>query len=229
MNVLALEMSTDRATLAAVDQHGQAIEEWIPSTVRGWGSGVPEAIERIMHQAGWTWDHVQGYAAGRGPGRYSGMRAALTTMQALALPGGHPVRAIGSGRVLVETVTAEYPDQDRIMIVGDARRDRVWLGLFERTESGWDLSMDWRLATVEEWAALSEGPILCASSEWTRLEPLLRTKKAPSRHWIERDVFPSAIHLARLAQAMERAGTPHEEPLPIYLHPPVATPPSRFQ
>jgi tRNA threonylcarbamoyl adenosine modification protein YeaZ len=218
-------MSTDRGCVAAIDGAGLMMEEVIPGTVRGWGNGIPEIIERIRQRAGWSWEQVDLFAAGRGPGRYSGMRAALTTMQVLALPGATPVRAVSSGRVLVQAAGAERPEQDRIMIVGDARRERVWLGLFERTAGDWTQTLDWRLATVREWAALSDDHVLCVSSEWSRLEPMLREKQAPARNWIERDIFPSAIDLARIAQKLEKINAPREEPLPIYLHPPVAIPP----
>ena len=44
------------------------------------------------------------YVAGRGPGNYSGMRAAITTAESLALPGNTPLLAVSSGLAVTSAV-----------------------------------------------------------------------------------------------------------------------------
>lgn len=229
MKVLAVELSSGVGSVALVEDEQCVCSRLLPAG-NGRSENVFGAVETLRAEAGWSWSDVALFAAGRGPGRYSGMRIALTAVRSLALPGEVPVRAVSSGAALAGALAAGRPDTARFLIVGDARRERIWLGDFVREGTGVRERGEWRLLTVDELRGVcnNDASLCIATSEWDRLEPmLLRTGTVPSGWCIEENVYPSAEWVARLALAAERAQANPEPLAPIYLHPPVARPPAR--
>jgi tRNA threonylcarbamoyladenosine biosynthesis protein TsaB len=178
-----------------------------------------------MAAAGWTFDRLDLLAAGRGPGNYSGLRSALTVVQALALPADQPVFAVSSGKILATALAREFPDVSRFAIAGDARRRHLWLGLFERDASVLSMITDWQLLAPGDFAARVPADTLIASPEFERLKEggLLAPDVFETFQWIPENRFPDAGTLAALACA--RQGRDSEPVTPVYMHPPVATPP----
>lgn len=223
MKVLAIEMSTMAGSVALLEDDATVAAVDMPRA-QARTSTLFETLEQVRSAAGWAWDEVELFAAGRGPGRYSGMRVALTAAQGLALPGRRPVRAVSSGAALAHALAAAHPDRHSFAVLGDARRERVWLGVFERHDAKLAMTRDWQLSAFDELAGLLPGQALCASSEWDRLQPGLTAAGLSERTWVREDVYPSAEWVGRLTLSLERSADQGEPLLPIYLHPAVNAP-----
>lgn len=213
MLTLALELSSPRASLALLEEDRVLAEEaWADAGPRS--LGLFARLEALLRRAGVAPGAVEGYAVGRGPGSYTGLRVALTTAQALALPAGRPVWAVSSGAALAAEVFAAE-GVERLAVVGDARRDRLWHGLFERAGAGNEPPAGWQLSPVAEWTA--GAGVVAVSSAWDQLAPRLG---GAAVRWLPGNRYPGAAWVGRCA--LRRRGGAAEPLTPIYLHPPVA-------
>jgi tRNA threonylcarbamoyl adenosine modification protein YeaZ len=245
MRILAIELSADPGSVALLEGNRVVVSLPLPRA-QGRAAVLFDALARMQNETGCAWDSIDLFAAGRGPGRYAGMRVALTTVQHLALPGNKPVRAVSSGWALAASMEPA-PDQP-VAVLGDARRERVWCGLFTGTNtiprpcSDWqlialaDIGEQWReqaahgatpalasvLATLMNVPLLSSATPLLVSPEWERLLPLLQQAGIVPAATGRRTACPDAAWVGRLAYAEAVQQWPAQPVTPIYMHPPVA-------
>ncbi len=224
MNILSIELSSAQGSLAVLrGAEVLAQESWAES--RRGGRPFFEMLQRLPIQCGLTLADFELITVGRGPGSFSGSRVALTAAQTLALADGIPLHAVSSGEALARRLGGET-GRDRVAVVGDARREQLWIGQICRdAEGGWSLFQDWSLVRIDDVESMIDAGVLAASPDWSTKGDLLKAA-APDATWIERDTVPHAVDVARLALARIRAGLPSEPPVPLYLHPPVFVEPS---
>ena len=67
---------------------------------------------------------------------FSGLRVGFTVANALALPDGKKVIAVGSGEAMALALSEELKIAQNIAVIGDARRQMCWLGKFDCNENG---------------------------------------------------------------------------------------------
>ena len=218
MNLLALELSSPRGSAALLRDGAPPLgESWAEE--RTGGRAVFEAVECLLAKAGLRAADIDCVAAGRGPGRYSGMRIALTAAETLLLPDGGRAVAVSSGAALAMAVLEET-DVAEAAVVGDARRDRLWVGVFRRGANvPVEPTVDWRLWLPAELGSIVPAGAALVSSEYARVSALAHS--AAGLNWIREDRFPDAAALGRIALARMTAGQPSEPMTPIYMHPPV--------
>ena len=198
MKLLALEFSTEAASLALLDDGEVAASLPVDAGHRR-SQGIFDAVEKLLKGAGWTLADVEAFAVGRGPGSYTGLRVSLTAANGWALPEKKKVWTVSSGAALAAEILAKRPDVERVVAWGDARRGTIWAGLFERGVGG-DVSQEgeWKLLSAEargvEWAG----------AHWPE------TGRSPQAEWVGRLFF---------------AGGASEELQPVYLHPAVIAAP----
>ena len=108
----------------------------------------------------------------------------------------------------------------RVAIVGDARRDRLWFGLFERDPEGHVRTCaDWSLCRAMELKSRLPADTQLASPDYEKLKTALPDCE---ELWIpDGPHFPDAVELALLALERAQAGHPPEPATPIYMHPAV--------
>lgn len=215
---MAIECSSSRGSVALVEDDEVVAVHDVADSRRS-ATVLFDALEAARTEACWEWSDFALFAAGRGPGRYAGMRVALTAAQGLALPGNKPVRAISSGAALAHELAATHPERDRMVVAGDARRGHFWFGVFDRQGTDVKQVMDWQLGNEHDLNRIITSNTIAVTSEWDRLAPLIQTAG-----WIEEDVYPSAQWVARLARIAPQEDFPAEPLSPIYLHPAVDQP-----
>lgn len=219
MITLAIEASSPRGSVALL-RGGECLArtEWFAAGPAG--SGIFPAVREVLSEAGCGARDVELFVAGRGPGNYSGMRLALTLARVLALPRGARVQAADSAAALADELLDES-GVDRVVLLGDARRGRVWAGLFERADPLRFPAGGWTLYEPEAFLA-AHGADLAASSERDRVDAVFRgLPDARSPRWLGESRFPDAGRLARLVHRRNAAGHPGDPPVPLYLHPAV--------
>lgn len=189
---LALEWSSTRLSVAW-RQQGQT-EEKVLEMKRFQAELALPMLKNILED---LFD-IREIRIGRGPGNYSGIRQSLAWAFGYCAPGDILLRPCSSGRAQARRLLREI--EGPFAILGDARRGIWWGCVFG---GGRD---DWRLQSPEAWAReLAYIPVF--SQETRRL--------AKADFPIQED-FPRATDLLNLSDDFEA-----EEPVPLYLHPPV--------
>ncbi|HNR93401.1 MAG TPA: tRNA (adenosine(37)-N6)-threonylcarbamoyltransferase complex dimerization subunit type 1 TsaB [Kiritimatiellia bacterium] len=219
MKILAVELSAFQGSAALSGPDDFSLQE-VWDQERGRHEGVFSRLSALLSQAGWGWGDVDCFAAGRGPGIYSGLRTALTCAQTLALPGEKSVYCVSSGAVLARGASREM-NASRVAVVGDARRSLLWYGVFDFSLSETDSPAEWQMVKSSELCARLPAGVPVVSSDWERLEPNLAAQGLDGLNWIRGNRYPRARDLAALVRLRMEQGLPSEKPVPVYMHPPV--------
>ena len=204
MKIFALELSSRFGSVALVE-NGEVMAE------KSWEETFKNRQQLFdsMAELGVDWEQVDLFAVGRGPGAFSGMRIGFSIINSLAAPGGKPVYALNSGAALAAQCGA-----DRTAVVGDARRKKVWAGIF----SGTELKKDFQLLELEELKGFIPEDTLVVSPDHDRLEELLENFQTLD---VAEPVFPTAGVLGKLVAQRLEEGIESEPFEPLYMHPPV--------
>jgi tRNA threonylcarbamoyl adenosine modification protein YeaZ len=229
MIALGIELSSRQGSVALL-KDGVALGEktWLGERVRH--NILFQTLDILLDETGVSYSDISLYAVGRGPGSFSGMRMAFAAAQALALPAKTEVRAVSSGAALAFQVAQTlFSEQNRegqtgvsvpqqIAVVGDARREQFWIGLFSaaafhergprsRPSATVEQTGEWRLTPYKEVCFPAGTRIISSDAE--RLTSCFPT--------IGNARFPLASDVAALA-VMQKIPEPLE---PLYMHPPV--------
>lgn len=204
MKIFAIELSSKFGSAAVVESGRVVVEQRWEENFKS-RQQLFDAIEAMMID----WASVDAFVAGRGPGAFSGMRISFSVVNALAAPAGQPVYALSSGAALAERYGSE-----KTVVVGDARRNKVWAGCF----SGNTLEKPFELMEYDQLAAFVPEGALVLSPDHDRIEALLQPFNTLEPN---APVFPDAGTLGVLAEARLTAGETLETFEPLYMHPPV--------
>ena len=229
MRSLVIDRSSSRPSMAAFEGDELVCEKvWDgePTRAPEWLAELEETLtaHRLAVAA------FDCFFGGLGPGSFSGIRACLSALQGMALPGGKPVYGVASAAALA---LGQADGFGCVTVVGDARRNRLWSVTYRVDAAARRVRLsdgrtpthtadDFLLTPADELAkAVPEGTRI-VSSDWTRLSGVLGKAFAAER-LVPSAAFPTAADLGRLALS-ERAVCVLE-PVPIYLHPAVALKP----
>ncbi|HAS82911.1 MAG TPA: tRNA (adenosine(37)-N6)-threonylcarbamoyltransferase complex dimerization subunit type 1 TsaB [Verrucomicrobia bacterium] len=217
--LLAVDCSTSENSVALLDDTG-TLASFCWQAVKRQPDGLIAAIRHVMSTAGAAFESISAYAVGTGPGNFTGLRMAAATLQALALPSGHPVAGICSADAIAFALRREHKTTTPILIVGDARRDRLWTILNSAATD--DLHTITQVIPVEDLGSmLADAQMLVASPDWSVLQALLTRTVLPPATLMRNGVSPTAENVGRLALERLQRGTWIPPADPIYVHPPV--------
>lgn len=216
---LALECSSDAAGVALWAGDGEpAIRAWRQER-RGTGS-LFDDLALVLAEAGVTLSSVERFIVGRGPGRFSALRMAIACVRAAALPAARPVYAVSSAEALA-LHAAEERAVKRVCVVGDARRDSLWVGRVACREGIGIMEQPWCAVPAAELSGRLDGADLAVSPHWSQIEARLPHAARTACPWVEADLHPTATAVGRIALNRIRRGIPSDPLVPLYLHPPV--------
>ena len=202
MKIFAIELSSRFGSIAVLED-GKIIREM------NWEENFKNRQQLFdsMSELESNWDSVDVFAVGRGPGAFSGMRIGFTVINTLAAPLKKPVYALNSGAALAARIGAE-----KTAVVGDARRNKVWAGIF----AGSELVKEFKLMERDELKGFVPEGALVVSPDQDRLEELLADFQT-----LEEPKFPTAGKLGELVFQRLEKGIESETFEPLYMHPPV--------
>ncbi len=204
MKIFAIELSSRFGSIALIED-GEIVLE------KSWEENFKnrQQLFDAMAEMNIDWDSVDCFAVGRGPGAFSGMRIGFSVVNSLAAPAGKPVYALNSGAALAAQCGAE-----QTVVVGDARRSKVWAGVF----SGTELEKEFQLMELDELAGFVPEGALVVSPDHDRLLELLADFRTLEN---AAPVFPTAGTLGKLVFRRLENGLESEPFEPLYMHPPV--------
>ena len=204
MRLFTIELSSRYGSIATVDD-GAIVAE------KSWQENFKNRQQLFDAMASMEidWNGVDCFAVGRGPGAFSGLRIGFSVVNSLAAPAGKPVYALNSGAALAAQCGAT-----RTVVVGDARRNKVWAGLF----SGSELEKEFQLMERDELTGFVPSDALVVSPDHDRLEELLAGFRILEGAG---PVYPTAGKLGQLVAGRLERGVESEPFEPLYMHPPV--------
>jgi len=222
MLVLAIDQAAAESSVAVLeDTRVLAEERWTEARLRNQllFAAIPNALEKASVRL----SSIDLFAVDIGPGAFSSLRISLSAARGLALQRRRPVIGISSGEALACAISRETGHQ-RVTVVGDARRDRLWLAVFRVDNGCVSTEMKYTLFRAEELAEAIGSDSVVVTPDWHRIGDRLGELVPEGATVIDKACVPDAVDTGKLA--LGRAGghrsmEPHEILSPIYLHPPV--------
>ena len=223
--ILALEQSTAVGSAALLrGPTVLAFRSWEESSARN--QRLFAVLPELFREAGCEANEIALYAVGLGPGSFSGVRIALSTARGMALPGGSPVVGISSAEALAWQIWTKTR-VGAVAVVGDARRERLWLAAFGEENGRLAPRGEIRLVAWDELrSAIATGTLL-VTPDWARIGERLEPLTEHGAKLERGGGAPHADSLGRLAVQKLAERTPLPPLRPIYLHPGVSAPPRR--
>ena len=216
MLILAVEQSSPRGSVALLDNSRTlAHREWTEDRLRS--RRLFPAMQELFSESCRKPENITLFAAGVGPGIFSGLRISVSAVAAMARPRNTAVMGISSGEVLA-AMLAEETGAKNVAVFGDARRGFLWYTIYRHGNSS---PVSSSIIKCCELGNLPLENTLVASPDWDRIGAVLSSLKQHGIKISGHAHFPSAEWVGRLARQKQMSGN-HGLPMtPIYLHPPV--------
>lgn len=222
MNILALETSTERLSIALRIRDAVFARD-VDAGQRHSELTIP-LLHEVLAEAGVALREVNCIAFGQGPGSFTGVRIACGLAQGLALGLGVPVMPIETQMAMAEQSGAE-----RVLVAVDARMGELYFAAYEKSSNAADV-FGWR-AVVTPCLVRPEAlpPISSTGAAWQgigsafyveALANALRAQYGEVFSSIATETLPRAADVARLAQrAFTHGGVAisPSEAAPLYL------------
>ena len=204
-NWLVIDRSTDTKSIAVV-KDGRIS----PRVLAGEDSRSgdwPVKVRDFMASCGVAPDGLDRIVVGQGPVSFAGIRAALAFAQGLAL--GSKAQVVG-----LPSTVAFTRDKAKVAVVGDARRDRYWVVLYDGVQT----ARDFYLVQKDGLGAAVPDGYSVVTPDGLRIDSLLRD------HYGCRYAGALTPLAGRLAEvAVSNPELLVAEPLPVYLQSAVRT------
>jgi len=161
--ILAVDCSPSAGGVALLDG-ARGVAEWTGSALAPHNRRLLRSIDRCLKEVAWPFERLDGFAAGSGPGSFTGLRIGLTTVKTLAWATGKPFAAISS----LDALAAQFafltmPGCPLI----DARKGEVYYAIYRPDgKGGLTRRTPYLVEAPEGIAAKIEGPIIFCGDGW---------------------------------------------------------------
>lgn len=142
--IVAIDTASEFGSLALIED-GAVVEELPIHSPDGFGHVLFPQLDRLMRRHGWRYDQVAGFAAGSGPGSFTGVRVALSAVKGLAEATGAQAAGISNLRAMSMYGTAALRAP-----FFDARRGEIFAGLYSSEQAP---AADEVVAKFQSWRA----------------------------------------------------------------------------
>ena len=214
MRVLALEASTLAGGVALLDGE-RLVAEYVLDVSLTHSERMLATIDRVLGDAGWTPRDLDGLAVAVGPGSFTGLRVAVSTVKGLALALSVPVAAVPTLDAMAAAVPfACLP----VCAVIAARRHEVYASLYRWHEGGMQREWDYLALTPAALAErLTEPVIVAGDGAAVIASPHARPLPSPRR-------LPAPACVGMLGLERLRSGdvVKPADLAPLYVRPPEA-------
>lgn len=199
MNILALDTSTDRCSVA-LWMKGEVLARDVLAGQRHSELLLP-MVGEVLVEGGVSLKSLDGIAFGEGPGSFTGLRIGCGVAQGLALGADLPVAGIGTLLAL-----AEGSGRDRVIACLDARMGEIYHAVYEKREGEWQVVSPPRLCSPGEVPDVGAGRWTGAGNGFAAYGELLAAGYAGRLEEVMPDLHPRAADMARLAESLFEQG-----------------------
>lgn len=225
MNILALDTTMQACSVAVLNgtDKSRDLFRLYEERARGHAEALMPMIEKVMDQAGLSFDDLDRIAVTVGPGTFTGVRVGVAAARGLALATGAGLVGVTSLAVIARAAMNESKDVPHggvIASAADARRGQVYFAMFDAQGRA---LCDHMALTPEEAAGLlpvSPGAVLAGSAADLIADAANALGRPPQ--CIFEGLQPDAAVLAIMAA--ERDDVEPEPVSPLYLRAPDAKP-----
>jgi tRNA threonylcarbamoyladenosine biosynthesis protein TsaB len=211
MRLLAVETSTLAGGVALLDGE-RLVAEYLLDVGIAHSERLMAAVDRALADARWSMRDLAGLAVAIGPGSFTGLRIAVSTVKGLGLALGLPIAAVPT----LDAMAAAHPWVSLPVVpVLDARKGEVYASRYHWEDGA--MRRDWEYAALapEALAArLSEPTLLVGDGAAGIVSPHARLAPPPRR--LPSPACVGALGLARLQRGESVSPT---ELTPLYLRP----------
>jgi tRNA threonylcarbamoyladenosine biosynthesis protein TsaB len=222
MNILSFDTCFDACSVAA----GRGLRSLTPSISfayepmqKGHAERLMPMIEAVMAEVGLEFTALDRIAVTFGPGTFTGTRISVSAARAFALATGAEFVALSSLRLMAMSAGIPAAPTPLIAIATDARRDEVYLEVFDRHTLRTVVPPQC-LPIADAARMLGSGPIVIAGSGGPALAAAVKMEGVDAEAILP-DLLPDALNV--LFPACEMAVT--DTLRPLYLRAPDAKPP----
>lgn len=124
--ILAFDTALFSCSVACYEQGGAVAVSNTLAMQRGQAEQLMPMIERVMVQAGWSYNDIDMLAVTKGPGAFTGVRIGMATAQGLAMSLAVPVAGVCTLDVMAFKFFQEHslkPDQRLLVLIETKRKD----------------------------------------------------------------------------------------------------------
>ncbi|HKY02936.1 MAG TPA: tRNA (adenosine(37)-N6)-threonylcarbamoyltransferase complex dimerization subunit type 1 TsaB [Burkholderiales bacterium] len=217
MNILVLESSTDRLSLAL--GVGERVYECDFHAGQTHAESILDEIGRLLETAQLSLADLQAIVYGEGPGAFTGLRIACGNAQGLALARGLPV--LGIGNLLA---VAEESGAVQALVCLDARMGEVYHAAYRKDAGDWHTVSAPGLYKPAEVPVPSDGGWIGCGSGFAAYGEMLENRLKGRLTCTLPDIYPTARAMLKLAKPRLEAGAGQDAATaaPIYIRDKVA-------
>ncbi len=222
MKLLALDASTQALSVALLDDraaHDDVLEHF-EIAPRAHATTLLPVAQQLLATAQWQLADLDGFAFGRGPGAFTGLRIAAGLIQGLAYGLDRPVAPVSTLAALAQRAFDRHAG-DRARVVQDARMGEVYVAEFRRDAQGATAGDGAERVIEPSRIARDSGGWLRAGNGWGLVAEALGQDAATYEVC---ETWPHAEDIARLGAACLRRGegVAAAAALPVYVRDDVA-------
>ena len=211
MRVLAVETSSLAGGVALLDGE-RLVAEYLLDVSITHSERLMAAVERVLGDARWTPRDLAGLAVAVGPGSFTGLRIAISTVKGLALALDAPIAAVPTLDAMAAALPwAALP----VCPVLDARKNEVYASLYRWDGAAMRREWEYLALTPEALAArLGEPTLVVGDGAPAVRSPHARTVPPPRRL-----PSPACVGVLGLERLRRGETVPAATLAPLYLRP----------
>ncbi|MFC3909537.1 tRNA (adenosine(37)-N6)-threonylcarbamoyltransferase complex dimerization subunit type 1 TsaB [Legionella dresdenensis] len=209
MNLLAIDCSTERATVAlTINGVGTRLEQ---PAQRQHAQLLLPMVEQLLADAGLLLNQLDGIVFGRGPGSFTGLRIACSMAKGLGYAHDlplYPVSTLTAIAYAAQQDEASYP----ILAMIDARMNQLYWACFDHQL----YSEQELVSNADAISVPGEGPIIVAGVNYNLYRESF-TADLLGRMIIEKTIYPDAADMLQLVSGGKIQPVSAGDALPVYI------------
>lgn len=219
MKILGIDTSTKFLCIGFFDN--SKIYEYRLNLGMGHCALLLPSIKRILDSLQTEPKSIDYLAVGLGPGSFTGIRIALSTIKGLAVALNKKVVGIASLDIIAYNALAYIGDYKFVCSVLDAKRDLVYASLYRKVGDSLKKKMPYKLTTPLKLIKAIPKKTIFLGDALKIYKDLLTIKTKESKFLDEEFYYPKATNIIKIAlERIEKNGFHDIKRLrPIYLYP----------
>jgi tRNA threonylcarbamoyladenosine biosynthesis protein TsaB len=211
MRVLAVETSSLAGGVALLDD-GRLVAEYLLDVRVTHSERLMASVDRVLADAYWTPRELHGLAVAVGPGSFTGLRVAVSTVKGLALALGLPIAPVPTLDAMAAALPwAALP----VCPVLDARKGEVYASLYRWDGAVMRRDWDYLALSPDAMAERLTEPVIVAGSG----APAIRSPHARLLPPPYRLPSPACVGMLGLERLRRGEGVTAAALAPLYLRP----------